>query len=193
MTQNKELREVWLPLLHMAHIGGRPVYEVSNTGKVRKFSKNGYVQIKAYPNPEGYLTVWVKNGNGQYRKYYLHRLVGVTFIPNPEGHDTLDHIDADKSNNCTRNLRWCSREENITYGHKSGVIRRTFPKHPVKIEKGNFYKCFHTFSEAAEYIGCSIHAVQAATRGHYRPKGYMVTSLIPKEVNGNLFSPDDFE
>ena len=127
------------------------------------------------------------------KTYYLHRLVAVVFKPNPFGFDTVDHINGDKSVNDIYNLRWVSRGTNISLGHAEGKIKQQYPKHPVKLEKENRSMVFETMSKAAMFLGCSIHAVQAATRGHYRPKGWTVTSLVPKEVNGNsLFNESDF-
>lgn len=194
MKQKKEFKETWLPLHHCAtHPDGNAFYEVSNYGNIRKRTAAGYKPVKARPNAEGYYTVRIKNALLLPQTFYLHRLIGVTFIPNPWGYDTVDHIDGDKSNNRIDNLRWVSRGTNISLGHAEGKIKQQFPKHPVKISRGNTELCFGTMSKAAFFIGVSIHAIQAATRGHYRPKGYTVTSLVPKEVNGDLFSDNDFE
>jgi len=195
MTQ-KNFKETWLPLHHCAlHPDGNAMYEVSNYGNIRKRTAAGYKPIKTRPNAEGYYTVRIKNALFMPQTFYLHRLVAVCFIPNPFGYDTVDHIGggATKADNSIRNLRWVSRGTNISLGHASGAIRQQYPKHPVKLEKENRSMVFETMSKAAMFLCCSIHAIQAATRGHYRPKGWTVTSLVPKEVNGNsLFNESDF-
>lgn len=192
MTQKKTFKETWLPLHHCASDAQGALYEVSNYGNIRKRTANGYKPVKARPNAEGYWTVRIKNALFMPKTYYLHRLVAVVFKPNPFGFDTVDHIDGDKSNQCINNLRWCSRGTNISLGHASGTIRQQYPKHPVKLEKENRSMVFETMSKAAMFLGCSIHAIQAAKNGHYRPKGWTVTSLVPKEINGNLFNDSDF-
>lgn len=192
MTQ-KNFKETWLPLHHCAmHPDGNAMYEISNYGNIRKRNANGYKPVKTRPNAEGYYTVRIKNVLLMPQTFYLHRLVAVCFIPNPFGYDTVDHIDGDKSNNRIDNLRWVSRGTNISLGHAEGKIKQQYPKHPVKLEKENRSMVFETMSKAAMFLGCSIHAIQAAKNGHYRPKGWTVTSLVPKEVNGNLFTDSDF-
>lgn len=189
----KETKEHWLPLLHMArHKDGNPMYEISNFGNVRKVTLQGYKDIKTQTNPEGYMTVRLLNGVFMMQTFYLHRLVAVTFLPNPNGWDTVDHIDGDKSNNSIRNLRWLSRGKNISLGHESGAIRRQLPKRPVKLSRDNREMVFETMSRAACFLGVSVHAVQAATHGHYCPKGWKVESLAKPDTNGNLFNDNDF-
>ena len=189
----QEYKEHWLPLLHMAHHkDGKPMYEISNTGKVRKVTLQGYKDINPHTNPEGYLTVRLLNSVFMPQTFYMHRLAAVTFLPNPNGWDTVDHIDGDKSNNSIRNLRWVSRGKNISLGHESGAIRRQLPKRPVRLSKDNREMLFETMSKAAFFLGVSVHAIQAATYGHYRPKGWTVESLAKPEINGNLFNEDDF-
>lgn len=194
MTQKNELKEHWLDLHHCArHKDGTCMYQISTLGNIRKRTAAGYKPIKARPNAEGYYTVRIKNAVFMPQTFYLHRLVAVCFIPNPFGYDTVDHIDGDKSNNRIDNLRWVSRGTNISLGHAEGKIKQQYPKHPVKLEKENRSMVFETMSKAAMFLGCSIHAIQAAKNGHYRPKGWTVTSLVPKGINGNLFNESDFE
>ena len=198
MKQEHEFKEIWLPLLHLAtHKDKKPMYEVSNTGHVRMKTKDGYKPIKQRINPDGYHTVKLLNAIFVRQAFYVHRLVAVTFIPNPFGYDTVDHIGIksdkpNKSNNDVRNLRWVSRGTNISLGHASGSIKQQFPKHPVKLTKENREMVFETMSKAACFLGCSIHAILAGLKGQFKPKGWEVTSLVPKEVNGNLFNDSDF-
>lgn len=197
MKQEHEFKEIWLPLLHLAHHkDNTPMYEVSNTGHIRMKTINGYKPVKQHINPDGYHTVRLVNAIFMRQTFYVHRLVAVTFIPNPFGYDTVDHIGIksdkpNKSNNDVRNLRWVSRGTNISLAHASGLIVHK-PKHPVKLTNGNREICFETMSKAAYFLGCSIHAILAGLKGQFKPKGWEVTSLIPKEVNGNLFNDSDF-
>ena len=190
----EEFKEVWLPLLHMAyHKDKTPMYEVSNTGHIRMKTKDGYKPIKQHINPDGYHSVKLLNAIFVRQAFYVHRLVAVTFINNHFGYDTVDHINGDKDNNDVRNLRWVSRGMNISLAHLDNRIKQMYPKHPVKLTNGNRQLCFETMSKAAIFLNCSIHAILAGLKGQFKPKGWEVTSLIPKEVNGNIFNPEDFE
>lgn len=195
MTQKKELRESWLDLHHCArHRDASAMYQISNTGKVRKRTLQGFKEVKPHVNPEGYYTVRIKNSIYAPQTYYLHRLVAVTFIPNPHGYDTVDHIGggSTKHDNSIRNLQWVSRADNISKAHEDGSIRRQYPRHPVKISKGNREQVFPTMSKCAAFLECSLHAVQAAKNGFYRVKGWKVESLAKPEISGNLFNDNDF-
>lgn len=192
MKQEHEFKEIWLPLLHLAHHkDNTPMYEVSNTGHIRMKTINGYKPVKQHINPDGYHTVSLVNAIFMRQSFYVHRLVGVTFCKNIFGWDTIDHIDNNKSNNNASNLRWVSRGTNISFAHRDGLIVHK-PKHPVKLTNGNREICFETMSKAAIFLGCSIHAILAGLKGQFNPKGWSVSSLIPKEVNGNLFNDSDF-
>ena len=195
MTQQKEFKEEqWRDLYHCArHKDGQCMYQVSDMGNVRMRTKDGFKPIRSHENAFGYYTVTLLNGIFARQKFYTHRLLAVCFIPNPFGYDTVDHIDGDKSRNCKDNLRWVSRSTNISLGHLSGNIHQNNTRHPVKLTKGNREMCFETMSKAACFLGCSIKAVLSGLQGKFRPKGWEVTSLVPKEVNGNIFNPEDFE
>lgn len=51
-------------------------------------------------------------------KYYVHRLIAETLIENPDNHPEVDHIDRNKMNNSSNNLRWVSRSENMQWNAK---------------------------------------------------------------------------
>lgn len=151
--------------------------------------------MKTYVNPEGYHVVSLQTTIGTFQRMYLHRLVAVVFLSgsNVTGTSSVNHRDENKNNNAASNLEWMPLSENIRLAHQSGAIRQQFPKHPVRLEKDNRSMVFETMSKAAFFLGCSIHAIQASKNGHYLVKGWKVISLVPKEVNGNLFSDNDFE
>lgn len=192
-TAENKPREVWLPMHHCARrlIDNRYLYEISNMGNVRRLMPDdSYKPVPVQTNAEGYQTITVKGGEGTPMKLYLHRCVAVTFIPNPNGFTTVDHVNGDKSDNRTANLRWCSLADNIRFANDR--IKPMYPKHPVMLSKDNTELKFRTASRAAHYLGVSIHAIIAGTKGHYRPGGWTVTSLMKKPpVNRQLF--DDTE
>jgi hypothetical protein len=86
-----------------------PKYEISNTGILRnkktrkillpRLNKDGYVRINLY-------------NDGVSKTCFIHRLVAIAFIENPMNQQIVDHIDRNKINNHTSNLRWCNISQN---------------------------------------------------------------------------------
>lgn len=196
MTQEIREQEVWLPLVHLfKHPSGHYKYEISNLGRVRQRTKDGYKTVKIYRNCEGYNVVSLQTPIGTFQRMYLHRLVAVVFLSgsNLTGSSSVNHKNENKDDNRVCNLEWLPLSENIRLAHLSGAIRNNGLKpHPVKISKENREYKFRTMTQCANFLGCSIHAILAGVKHHYNPKGWKITSLVPKEVNGNLFTDNDY-
>ena len=87
-------------------IQGFENYEISNFGNVRNIT-TGRI-LKQSLDKNGYKRI---NLNNTYTQH-IHLLVAKAFIPNPENKRVVDHIDGDRTNNNTSNLRWASHSEN---------------------------------------------------------------------------------
>lgn len=108
--------------------GYKGLYQVSNTGRIRSWRKEGNCDIvlnepktlipqKAYG---GYrrTTLYI-DGRGSNR--YIHRLVAKAFIPNPDNKPVVNHKDCDKTNNNVKNLEWNTHAENHKHAATNGL------------------------------------------------------------------------
>lgn len=109
MEQNKIWKEV---------SGFEGLYAVSNNGEIKGL-KSGKI-LRPRPTKNDYLMVYLSK-NGKQKNYLIHRLVAQEFINNPDGKLEVNHLDGDKSNNCTTNLEWSTRGENTKHAFKIGL------------------------------------------------------------------------
>lgn len=82
-------------------------FYITPCGKVLKIT-----EVTTHNNGNGYLEVKVMI-SGLIVRDYIHRLVAKIFLDNPEQHETVDHIDGDKSHNNAINLRWMTLKDNV--------------------------------------------------------------------------------
>ena len=122
-------------------------YSISNKGRVKNKITN---HIYKNTNKKGdYLRV-VLYDDSKTKTFLLHRLVAEAFIPNPYNLPEVNHIDANKQNNCVDNLEWCTRSYNILHAIKNelGVLHG--------INKYNKNKCFNKYGYIYQYTKDNI-------------------------------------
>lgn len=76
---------------------------------------------------------------GKYKTYYVHRLVGEAFLEKPsEAHTYIIHLDYDKTNNRTKNLKWATTREMQLHQQNSPLVIEAREKRKlVKPQKGH--------------------------------------------------------
>lgn len=109
------MREIWKDIK-----GYEGFYQISNKGRVKSFKSSS-----KYPDKEGhilnptitkgYLYVGLCN-KGKKKPTLVHRLVAEAFVPNPDNYKEVNHMDENKLNNNAKNLEWCNRDYNMSYG-----------------------------------------------------------------------------
>ena len=150
------------------------LYKVSNKGNVysvgRKDSRGqrcGGQMLKPSKHKDGYLHIGLSKSNTRKRKL-IHRLVAEAFIPNPKGFLEINHIDEDKINNNAKNLEWCTREYNNTYGTRiERIVQKKSKKvRAVNVETGEVVT-FNSTHDAGRK-GYNTSAVSMACRELYK-------------------------
>lgn len=157
--------EVWKPIA-----GYEGLYEVSNTGRVRKLrfinnraNKEKVFDIKPKNNGTGYLKVFLYKG-GKARQMLVHRLVADAFLDKQDGKGFVNHKDGNKHNNNADNLEWCTRSENMKHAYMKGLAHaqakgkygKDNPKAiPVSMfsKDGKLLATFGSLIDAAMFIG----------------------------------------
>lgn len=89
-----------------------PFYEVSDTGKIRSLRYDPPKEISQRLAKTGYLrsTLYL---DGRRREVSIHRLVAEVFLEEPEPGQEVRHLNNDKTDNRSSNLRWGTRKENV--------------------------------------------------------------------------------
>ena len=139
------MKEIWVPAKYFFKnvlLDFTGLYEVSNFGNCRSVERtviysDGRIYtyksqpIKSFLNNSGYLisSLWKDRKD---HKCLLHKLVLSSFKTDEWFVDAeCDHIDSCKTNNCLENLRWVTREENLTTNHHSTMQKQNQVSKPV--------------------------------------------------------------
>ena len=115
-------------------------------------------EMKSCVDNRGYLNVCLCN-EGKKKTFLLHRLLGKAFIDGEdETHNTIDHIDRNRTNNSLDNLRWATKSEqsinqnprpnNTGEKHIHLTGRNTYKVSIVRNRKIIIKKYFKTMEEA---------------------------------------------
>lgn len=147
--------------------GYEKLYQVSNTGKVRRIFKADLRELKGTIKKGGYKGVLLKL-NKKNKWELVHRLVAKAFIPNPNNLPQVNHKDENKLNNLVDNLEWCDSKYNNNYGTKKeriskAKINNTYNmKSVLCIETGIIYP---TLYEVERQTGISAQSVFMCCKG----------------------------
>lgn len=164
------------------------LYQISNLGRIRNKS-NKIMHTK--PSKDGYVRILLFK-DGKYKSHYVHILVAKAFIPNPTNKAEVNHIDANKSNNCVSNLEWVTRSENHYHAVKMGLkpICPTIgkfgkdnpsskPVYQYSLD-GSFIKKWDCRSDAARFYKCNPNTISNAVNGYIKScKGFVWKSTPP--------------
>lgn len=162
------MEEIWKEV-----VGYNGLYQVSNMGRVR--NAKGMIMSQK-PSKDGYVRLLLFK-DGKYKSEYIHILVAKSFIPNLYNKPEVNHIDANKRNNCVENLEWVTKSEN----HRHAVNMGLKPVCPTKGKFGSDNPCvkpvfqydlngkflneWKSREDAANYYGCTANSISRAMNG----------------------------
>ena len=170
-------REIWRDIK-----GYESCYQVSNIGRVRSVDRmvtysNGKIVkyvgkvLSQHDNGQGYMNVTLYKNRKREVKY-VHRLVAEAFIPNIDNKPEVNHLDENKSNNCSNNLEWCTRQENELWGTKQERGHAPLMKSiwGYNIKNGHTVE-FPSMRESERILGISHSNIDKCIRGIYKQSG----------------------
>lgn len=171
--------------------GYKPIYEISNLGRVRSISRvtpnarGLYVRkekfLRVSYDKAGYAAVELFNEQGRKKKCLIHRLVAIHFIDNPDNKPEIDHINGKRDDNRVENLKWCTRVENCNNPlslekyrdckgersrHKRNIIAYTI--------NGEKVGEWATITMAAEATNTNRHSISYAANGKYKSANNLI-------------------
>lgn len=110
-------------------VGYEGYYQVSNLGRVRSVERRvvrgNHTQLvhekilNQKNNSSGYLRVNLSRNN-HVQQMFVHRIVAMAFVDNPASLPVIDHINGNKHDNSSSNLRWCTQSTNLHYTYSAG-------------------------------------------------------------------------
>jgi hypothetical protein len=113
-------------------LDGYENYIIYKDGKV--FNKKYNRLLRQRIDSTGYYKVTLSK-NGISKNFRIHRLLAIHYLPNPNNYNVIDHIDRNPLNNELCNLRWTTRQKNMT-NRKVNKTSQTQLKNIITTKKG---------------------------------------------------------
>lgn len=143
-------------------------YSINDNGVVRNNSTTRL--LNGTTSSDGYVTVTLVPDLGKPKSHYVHRLVAQAFIPNPHNFPTVDHIDRNRSNNVSTNLRWANRSmQSINQNHANGRGRTIIQLSPLT---SRVIKKWPKGRQAAQAFDFDFRLLPRACKRKFRLGGY---------------------
>lgn len=143
-----------------------PLYLVCSDGYVIN-AHTGAV-IKGSVKKSGYVSVCLYTKEHKAKHRLLHRLVANAFCEREPQKSEVNHIDGNKLNNSADNLEWVTRDENLMYAYKNGLMPNCTASKKVlaiNIETGEHAE-FSSIYTASKLTGISKGNICMACKGN---------------------------
>lgn len=137
--------ETWL------RVSGFNGYMVSNYGRIKSLEKSNKLYksiLKPNITKKGYCSVALHFGkDNKYKRRSVHRIVAIAFIKNPNKKPCVNHIDNNPSNNCIKNLEWCTYKENLLHAKRCGRMQKGTERHNNALSEKQVLEIFASTME----------------------------------------------
>ena len=156
---------------------GKTNYEVSTEGRVRRIIDGKIMHTVI--NSSGYELVHLTYATGREKMIAVHKMVAYTFLEG-EG-DEVDHIDKDRRNNKITNLRWATREENMS--NVEHTPRQAVSQYTLD---GRHVATYADSKKAGRAVGLTNGAgIRAVCRGWQKTAGGYLWAFasLPEQLN----------
>jgi predicted DNA binding protein len=125
--------EVWKPFIQVTLDDNERIF-VSDYGRVKKEQPDGTFKLMRFSKAMGYDMFWYKKNTGKMATHYVHRIVAILFLKNENNYKYVMHLDHDKTNNRSDNLKWGTRQDVVTHNMSNPKVIKG------NIKKRNSYK-----------------------------------------------------
>jgi hypothetical protein len=141
-------------------------YQISNFGNVKNKITGRILKPTEGKTDKYYYISLCKNGKQKNTK--IHRLVASHFVENSDNKLFVDHIDNNKLNNISTNLRWATVQENNrnkiiysnnTSGFKGIVFDKRYNKWQARTRIDGKSICFGSFDKIEDAVEARVKAV----------------------------------
>lgn len=152
--------EIWLP------VRNNDEYLVSTLGRMKSLY-TGKLLISNHHDQYDAINLVPKDGTKQ-RKWRIHRIVADTFSynPNPLKNNIIDHIDNNKRNNKSENLRWVTYAENSQNYHQ--YFKEPMHKPIIQYDKNmNIIKEWYNLQQLCEEMKYSESNIRSCIHEKY--------------------------
>jgi hypothetical protein len=150
-----------------------PNYYINSQGEVKHQINGKFVSIISHISKRGYQTINTYI-NKKHKLVPIHRLLATVFLEptsiiNPE----VDHKDGNTLNNSIKNLRWCSRSQNIM-NTKLSKVNKSGIKGVSHYKATNKWRAHIQLNKRSIHLGffeskeCAIHARKIASNNLFK-------------------------
>ena len=172
MKGNAINMEIWKDIS-----GYEGLYQVNKSGDIKSVEriidgkKINQRILKKSKDKQGYFIVHLWKNNKREIKG-VRRLVADAFINNPENLPYVNHKNEIKTDNCAKNLEWCTHEYNVRYG--TGIARMANHKSKAVLQiskSGETIKKWSSAKEAASALGIDDSGIAKSAKGKLKTTG----------------------